>query len=238
MRIKSRQNPLYAFINGKNKITTVFIIIWSCYSYLILSLCKLEYIWTFGQSYILHFIMFLLSCIILITTLIFMISYNFYYPRFNPYVYYTYKKSKNNNNSKLYTPLHNTIIATKKYIDRHYSHNRNADELLERSVKLISHKNIITQLPSDYIIGIVTGIVTGLIAGINSDNGDVLSYFIQCGANMIIACVVTVFSIYFLYFSLKTLYSDYNYENIIIPYEIKIIKEKLSKIDDIYCNIE
>ncbi|MDE6764204.1 MAG: hypothetical protein K2J73_11085, partial [Oscillospiraceae bacterium] len=104
-------------------------------------------------------------------------------------------------------------------IDRHYNHYYDADVLLSRLESVKSKYDTFSQLPPNFIIGVVTGIISGRMSTV------VLT-------DVIANIAWSTIALLFLYFAIKSFYSEY--ESIIIPYEIKIIKQKLSNIDEIY----
>ncbi len=156
----------------------------------------------------------------------------FYYPRFNPSNYYSFINEKLNSNKHKTEniKLSKVIIATKKYIDRHYNHFYDADTLLLRLKNVKSNYDILTQLPMNYLIGVVTGIVSAFITSDILVGKSLISNFYYS-----ILCVfITSLLIILLYYAIKSFYSEF--DSIIIPYEISKIKEQLSNLDNIYSN--
>ena len=229
MKIRKRQNRLYELFNGRNKIRYVAVSLAYIHLYVIFVLYNIFNPWSFE----LCVINILLSFIILIRIILKEFLKRFYYSRFNPAVYYGFAQIKFNYNKKNLIlekckskdlHLNKAIIATKKYINRHYKHYYDADMLFSRLENMKSKYDIFTQLPPNFIIGVVTGVISGRLTTV------VLTDVTSVIANIICSAIALLF----LYFAIKSFYSEY--ESIIIPYEIKIIKQQLSNVDDIYSN--
>lgn len=226
MKIRKRQNRLYELFNGRNRVRYIAVSVAYIYVLIIFVTYNIFYQW----SYDLNNTIFILLCIIFMRVLLKKFFKRFYYARFNPAVYYEFAQIKFNNRKKFKIGKHKSkdlklnkaIIATKKYIDRHYNHYYDADVLLSRLESVKSKYDTFSQLPPNFIIGVVTGVISGRLSTV------VLTDVTSVIAN--IAC--STIALLFLYFAIKSFYSEY--ESIIIPYEIKIIKHKLSNIDDIY----
>lgn len=229
MKIRKRQNGLYELFNGRNKVRYVAVSVAYLHLYVILVLYNIFNPWSFE----LCGINILLSFIILIRIFFKNSFKRFYYPRFNPSSYYIFSQEKFNFDKPKSKDIKNNkaIIATKKYIDRHYSHIYDADELLLRLKNVKSNYDIFAQLPSNYIIGVVTGLVSGFITGNALKGENAISIML----NIILYIISNLIIVTVLYYSIKSFYSEY--DSIIIPYEISKIKQQLSYIDDIYSNI-
>lgn len=228
MKIRKRQNRLYEIFNGKNRIRYIVISVVYIYLFVIFFLYYILYPWFFE----LRDTSILLSCIFLIRIFLKKFFNRFYYPRFNPSTYYKFVQEKYNPDKRKTKDikLNKAIIATRKYIDRHYNHIYDADTLLLRLKKMQSSYYILTQLPSNYLIGIITGLVSSFLTSIMLSGENQLSFIVS-----IVLCILMIlFTIIVLYYSIKSFYSEY--DSIIIPYEISKIKERLSDIDDIYSN--
>lgn len=229
MKIRKRQNRLYELFNGKNKVRYVAVSVAYIHLFIILVLYNIFNTWSFE----LCVINILLSFIILIRIILKNFLKRFYYPRFNPSSYYAFSQNKFNFNKLKSKDIKNNkaIIATRKYIDRHYSHIYDADELLLRLKNVKSNYDIFAQLPSNYIIGIVTGLVSGFLTSNVLKGENAISIMF----NIILYIISNLIIITVLYYSIKSFYSEY--DSIIMPYEISKIKQQLSYIDDIYSNV-
>lgn len=229
MKIRKRQNRLYELFNGRNKVRYVAVSLAYIHLYVIFVLYNIFNPWSFE----LCGINILLSFIILIRIFLKNSFKRFYYPRFNPRRYYNFAKSKFSFRKKQSVNLkvNEAILATKKYIDRHYSHMYNADILLLELKNVKTNYDIYTQLPSNFIVGIVTGVVSTSLTGIILE-GEGAAIIFNSLANIIISIGLSFFSLLILYYAIKSFYLEY--ASIIMPYEIKIIRKQLSNIDDIY----
>ncbi|MGN0608372.1 MAG: hypothetical protein ACI4J6_04160 [Oscillospiraceae bacterium] len=232
MKIKKRQNGFYSFFNGKNKIRTIFFIVWDIYFLTFLISYKHFFPWKFAASFECNFFIALLSVLLMGSIIMYNLSPKFYHPRFNPSTFYKYKSQKVSESK--------AIIATKKYIDLHYLNTYDADTLLSRLKKLKSDNDIFSQLPSNMIIGLVTGVISGMMINALSFNQDdnIEFYIFKSFLFIGFFCIITLIFVIFTYFTIKSFYYDYNYNATIVPYEISKIKHQLIEFDDIHSYIQ
>lgn len=235
MKIRKRQSKLYEIFNGRNRFRYIAISIAYIYLIVIFVIYNIFHQWSADLTNVIV----IFSFITLIRCVLKTIFEHFYKPRFNPSSYYNFAKEKFNFGKSKSDDLkfNKAIIATRKYIDRHYSRFYNTDILLSRLKNVKSNYDIFTQLPSNYIIGIATGAVSGALTSaiMNPENENILFIIF----NGIICIIISIFFssivLLILYHAIKSFYSEY--DSIIVPYEISKIKQQLSKIDDIYLNI-
>lgn len=236
MKIRKRQNRLYELFNGRNKVRYVAISV--AYVYLLVILVGYNCLEQYSSD--LSNIISILLHIIFIRFFLRFIFKPLYRERFSPSVYYGFAQIKFNYSRNKFKirkrqfkelKLNKAIIATKKYIDRHYNHVCDSDELLWRLKNVKSDYNIFSQLPSNYIIGVVTGFVSGFLTGnILKGENAILVIF-----NIVLYIILNLITILALCSAIKSFYSEY--DSIIMPYEINKIKQKLSEIDSVYLNI-
>lgn len=135
--------------------------------------------------------------------------------------------------------LHQAVCATKKYIDRHYSHQYNANILLSRIRHIDAETEALKSLPPSFVVGIVTGFILGILTSFSTTSienfSSYTSYFFSLCAKIAFILIITLILLLLSYFAQKSFYSEYY--SLIVPYEKKKIKEQLKCIDDIYSNI-
>lgn len=226
MKIRKRQNNLYELFNGRNRVRYLAISTAQIYLTVIL------FLYNICNSYLaeLNYIIITLSIIILIRICLKNFLKRFYSPRFDPssYYYFTQKKYNLGKSKSDDLKLNKAIIATRKYIDRHYSRLYDADNLLLRLKNVKSYYDIFLELPSNYIVGIVTGLISGFLTGNLLTGEDSISVIF----NIILYIILNILLIITVYCFIKSFYSEF--DSIIIPYEISKIKQQLSYIDDVY----
>ena len=233
MKIRRRQNKLYELFNGRNAYRYVVVTTAFAYLFFIIFFYNIFYPWSFG----LCVFDVILSIIVLSSIFLKNIFKRLYYPRFNPSSYYDFAKEKFNFGKSKSDDLkfNKAIIATRKYIDRHYSRLYDADILLSRLKNVKSNYDIFTQLPSNFVIGIVTGIISGVLTSNILNGGGLALLIFNTALYVIVDLFIITISLFMVYYSMKSFYSEY--DSIIMPYEISKIKQQLSYIDDIYSNI-
>ena len=132
--------------------------------------------------------------------------------------------------------LHQAVCATKKYIDRHYSHQYDANILLSRMRHIDAEIEVLKSLPPSFVIGIVTGFISGIItSSFTTSIENIFLFIFSSYIKIVILLVITLILIFLSYFAQKSFYSEYS--SIIVPYERTKIKEQLKLINDIYTNI-
>ena len=230
MKIRKRQNKLYELFNGRNSDQYVVVTTAFTHLFFIIFFYNIFYPWSF-ELCVLDVI---LSIIVLSSIFLKNIFQRFYYPRFNPSSYYNFAKEKFNFGKSKSDDFkfNKAIIATRKYIDRHYSRLYDADILLSRLKNVKSNYDIFTQLPSNFVIGIVTGVISSLITINIVRGGNILLIIFSTIFFIITNLFLVAVSLFILYYSMKSFYSEY--DSIIMPYEISKIKQQLSYIDNVY----